>query len=73
MTFGWFRAEAIGALCSILLIWIVTGILCFMAVQRIISREYEIDAQIMVITAVIGVFVNIMSDMIQIFKLKKYL
>ncbi|PRD28489.1 UNVERIFIED_CONTAM: Slc30a2 [Trichonephila clavipes] len=59
MSFGWYRAEVIGALTSVLLIWVVTGILVYMAVQRIISKTYEIDAEIMLITAAIGVGVNI--------------
>ena len=63
LSFGWHRAEVIGALTSVVLIWIVTGILCYMAVQRIIAKNYEIEAQIMVITATIGVVVNLMSDM----------
>ena len=60
MSFGWHRAEVIGALTSVVLIWIITGILCYMAVQRIINKEYEIDAVIMVTTAAIGVVVNLM-------------
>ena len=60
MSFGWHRAEVIGALTSVLMIWVVTGILCYMAVQRIINQTYEIEANIMVITAIIGVVVNIM-------------
>ncbi|CAH0390623.1 unnamed protein product [Bemisia tabaci] len=31
MPFGWYRAEVIGALTSVLMIWIVTGILVYMA------------------------------------------
>ena len=64
MSFGWHRAEVIGALTSVLMIWVVTGILCFMAVERIINENYEIDAQIMVITATIGVIVNIMLEIV---------
>ena len=60
MSFGYFRAEVIGALTSVLLIWVVTGILVLIAVQRLISGEYKIDAPIMLITAGIGVLVNIM-------------
>ena len=54
MNFGWHRAEVIGATVSVLLIWVVTGILVYMAVQRIISKEYEVDATIMLITSGIG-------------------
>ena len=60
MNFGWHRAEVIGATVSVLLIWVVTGILVYMAVERIISKTYEVDATIMLITSGIGVGVNIM-------------
>lgn len=60
MSFGYYRSEVIGALTSVLLIWVVTGILVLMAVQRLVSGQYDIDAPIMLITAAIGVVVNIM-------------
>lgn len=60
MSFGWYRAEVIGALTSVLLIWVVTGVLVYLAVQRIIYEEYEINATIMLITSAIGVLVNLM-------------
>ncbi|XP_076358032.1 proton-coupled zinc antiporter SLC30A2-like [Tachypleus tridentatus] len=59
MSFGWYRAEVIGALTSVLLIWVVTGVLVYMAIQRIVMHHYEIDATIMLITASIGVVINI--------------
>lgn len=59
MSFGWYRAEVIGALSSVLLIWVVTGILCYIAVERIYT-DFEIESSIMLITASIGVVVNIM-------------
>lgn len=59
MLFGWHRAEVIGAITSVLLIWVVTGILVFMAVQRIINQSYEIEGEIMLITSGIGVIVNL--------------
>lgn len=59
MSFGWYRAEVIGAMTSVLLIWVVTAILVYMAVQRIVSKQYEINATIMLITAAVGVAVNI--------------
>ena len=34
MSFGWHRAEVVGAMVSVLLIWVVTGILVYMAVLR---------------------------------------
>ncbi|XP_076261736.1 solute carrier family 30 member 3 isoform X1 [Rhynchophorus ferrugineus] len=59
MSFGYYRAEVIGAMTSVLLIWVVTGILVYMAVQRIIYEDFEIDAIVMLITSGIGVIVNI--------------
>ncbi|XP_022708838.1 zinc transporter 2-like isoform X1 [Varroa jacobsoni] len=59
MSFGWHRAEVIGALTSVLLIWVVTGILVYLAVERIVKKEYEIDSLVMLISAGIGVIVNI--------------
>ena len=59
MNFGWHRAEVIGATISVLMIWVVTGILVYVAIQRIINGDYEIDATIMLITSGVGVGVNI--------------
>jgi cation diffusion facilitator family transporter len=58
--FGWHRAEVVGALTSVLMIWVITGILVYIAIQRLINKQYEIEATIMLITAGIGVLVNIM-------------
>ena len=54
------QLQVIGATISVLLIWVVTGILVYMAVLRIVSGEYELDATIMLITSAVGVGVNIM-------------
>ena len=59
LTFGWHRAEVLGAVVSVLMIWVVTGILVYMAVLRVISMEFEIDAKVMLITSGLGVLVNI--------------
>jgi Co/Zn/Cd efflux system component len=42
------------------MIWVITGILVYAAILRIISADYEIDATIMLITSGVGVGVNIM-------------
>lgn len=52
--------EVVGAFLSVFLIWVVTGILVYLAIDRIITQTYNIDAKIMAITAGIGVLVNIM-------------
>ncbi|XP_026275450.1 zinc transporter 2 isoform X2 [Frankliniella occidentalis] len=59
MNFGWYRAEVIGALTSVLLIWVVTGILVYMAILRIVNKDFEIDATVMLISSALGVVVNL--------------
>ena len=41
------------------MIWLLTAFLVFMAVQRIVNRDYEIDADAMLVTAGCGVAFNI--------------
>jgi Co/Zn/Cd efflux system component len=55
-----YRTEVVGAMTSVLLIWIVTAILVYIAIKRLISGEYEIESLIMIITASLGVLINIM-------------
>lgn len=41
------------------MIWVVTGILLYLAIMRMVHHDYEIQAEIMLITSGIGVLVNI--------------
>lgn len=59
MSFGWHRAEVLGALTSVLLIWVVTGILVYLAVERVITRDFEIESTSMLITSGVGLVVNL--------------
>lgn len=52
--------EALGAFISIFMIWIITGILVWMAIERIIRGSYDVNAPIMAITAAFGTVVNLM-------------
>lgn len=63
MLFGWHRAEVIGALTSVLTIWLVTGILVYVAALRIVSMDFTIDATVMLITSGIGVIVNVIMGL----------
>ena len=60
MSWGWHRAEVIGATVSVLMIWVVTGILVYAAILRVYSGDFEIDSTVMLITSGVGVVVNIM-------------
>ncbi|XP_058814553.1 proton-coupled zinc antiporter SLC30A2-like [Topomyia yanbarensis] len=59
LSFGWHRAEVIGALTSVLMIWVVTAILFYMAIMRTIERNFELDGKVMLITSGLGILVNI--------------
>ena len=55
-----FLPEILGALLSVLSIWVVTGVLVYLAVQRLISGDYEIKGDTMLITSGCAVAVNLM-------------
>lgn len=59
LSFGYWRAEVIGALASVVMIWFITAILIWIAIQRIINQSYEVDAKIMLITSGLAILVNV--------------
>lgn len=59
LSFGYWRAEVIGALASVVMIWFITAILIWLAVQRIINESCDVDAKIMLITSGLAILVNI--------------
>lgn len=60
MSFGYHRAEILGALASIMLIWGIIIYLFIEAIHRIVDPE-KINGEIMLITAVVGLVCNIIS------------
>lgn len=59
MSFGYHRAEVIGALASIVLIWALTILLLYEATIRVINKAMVTDPLIMLITAGFGLFCNL--------------
>ncbi|XP_060246551.1 proton-coupled zinc antiporter SLC30A8 isoform X1 [Meriones unguiculatus] len=59
LTFGWYRAEILGALLSVLCIWVVTGVLLYLACERLLYPDYQIQASIMIIVSGCAVAANI--------------
>ena len=55
-----FSPEVLGALTSVLLIWAMTGILCYLAILRMINEDFEIKSGIMVGYAATGVAMNVL-------------
>lgn len=58
MSYGYHRAEIIGALGSVILIWGLTLWLIWEAINRVIN-PVQVDGKIMMITASIGLMFNI--------------
>ncbi|MEQ2180516.1 hypothetical protein GOODEAATRI_001962 [Goodea atripinnis] len=58
-TFGLHRLEVVSAVLSVVLIYILTGILLYEAVQRTVHQDFNIDGDVMLITAAVGVAVNL--------------
>ncbi|XP_029948945.1 putative proton-coupled zinc antiporter SLC30A4 [Salarias fasciatus] len=58
-TFGLHRLEVASAVASVTLIYILTGILLYEAIQRTIHQDFDIDGDVMLITAAVGVAVNL--------------
>ncbi|XP_064594797.1 proton-coupled zinc antiporter SLC30A2-like [Liolophura sinensis] len=65
MSFGYHRAEVLGALFSVFFIWLVSGVLCYIAVERIIHEHYkDVKADEMLVTAGLGVVFNIVMGIV---------
>ncbi|EAL65581.1 hypothetical protein DDB_G0283629 [Dictyostelium discoideum AX4] len=64
MSFGFHRAEILGALVSVLMIWALTGVLVYEAIQRILYPPDAVDGKIMFIIASCGLFINIIDAII---------
>ncbi|KAI1231134.1 hypothetical protein IHE44_0008067 [Lamprotornis superbus] len=56
---GGLSAEILGALLSVLSIWVVTGVLVYLGAQRLLSGDYDIEGGVMLITSACSVAVNI--------------
>jgi cation diffusion facilitator family transporter len=58
-TFGYHRSEVFGALVSICIVWLLTLWLLYEAVERFIHPPTEFNAGIMLMTAFLGIIVNL--------------
>ena len=58
-TFGYYRAEIVGALSSVTLIWILTILLLSESIKRIFDNHHKIDSEVMVYSASFGLMFNI--------------
>ncbi|XP_004835859.1 zinc transporter 4 isoform X2 [Heterocephalus glaber] len=63
-TFGFHRLEVLSAMISVLLVYILMAFLLYEAVQRTLHMNYEINGDIMIITAAVGVAVNLIMGLL---------
>ncbi|XP_017866154.1 PREDICTED: zinc transporter 2 isoform X2 [Drosophila arizonae] len=59
MSFGYKRFEVVGALISILGIWLLTAMLVIVAIERIWSLQFELDVNVMMWISAIGIVINV--------------
>jgi solute carrier family 30 (zinc transporter), member 2 len=52
--------EILGALSSIFIIWILTGVFVYLAVLRVINQDFVIEPDTMMIVAALGIIINIL-------------
>jgi solute carrier family 30 (zinc transporter), member 2 len=64
-TYGYQRAEIIGAILSVLLLWLLTGIIIYQAVLRVLHPE-DVNGFYMFIIASFGLVVNVVMGVILI-------
>ncbi|CAF1194174.1 unnamed protein product [Rotaria magnacalcarata] len=64
LSFGYIRAEVLGALASVLTIWVATGILVYMAIKRCIDQRFTVQPIEMLVVASCGVIFNIVMFLI---------
>ena len=64
-SYGFHRAGIIGAITSIVVLWVVNGFLVYFGIQRIIHlSDYKVEGKIMFIVACAGLVVNIIMILI---------
>ncbi|XP_062987395.1 proton-coupled zinc antiporter SLC30A8 [Elgaria multicarinata webbii] len=63
LTYGWHRAEILGAFLSMIVIWVVTGVLTYLAILRLLHPHYEIEATVMLITSGCAILANIILSL----------
>ncbi|NXX41243.1 ZNT8 protein, partial [Tricholaema leucomelas] len=56
--------EILGALVSVMIIWMVTGVLAYLSSMRLLHPNYNIDATVMLITSACAVLANILLSLI---------
>ncbi|XP_039748859.1 zinc transporter 2-like isoform X2 [Pararge aegeria] len=64
MSYGYRRAEVLGAMTSVLLIWALTGIFVYVAATRIRTGDYDIHPDMMMLVSGCGVAFNVVLALV---------
>ncbi|PIO64461.1 cation diffusion facilitator family transporter [Teladorsagia circumcincta] len=64
LSWGYDRAEVLGAMISVIILWVLTTVLVLLAVERIVNNKLSVDADVMLITACVGVGFNIIMGIV---------
>ncbi|XP_060527490.1 proton-coupled zinc antiporter SLC30A2-like isoform X1 [Cylas formicarius] len=64
MTFGYHRAEVVGAFLSTMTIWLLAAVFLVLALRRLYKEEYDIQADTMILVATLGLIVNMVMGAI---------
>nr|XP_020645250.1 zinc transporter 8 [Pogona vitticeps] len=62
LTYGWQRAEILGAFLSVIFIWLVTAVLTYLSILRLLHPDYKIEGTVMLITSGCAVIANIIKQ-----------
>lgn len=62
-SFGYYRLEVLGALVSVQLIWLISGVLIYEAIDRILSQKTKVDGFLMFAIAAFGFTLNLFMVM----------
>lgn len=62
-SFGFHRLEVLGALASVQLIWLISGVLVYEAVHRILHKAERVNGKLMFLIAAFGFLINFVMFM----------
>ncbi|RWS31842.1 zinc transporter 2-like protein [Leptotrombidium deliense] len=63
-SYGYARMEILGAMASTLIIWMLTAVLVYVAIERVRTMNFEINSFYMIIVSLLGLIVNVLMAVI---------
>ena len=63
-TFGLLRAEALGALFTVMIIWLASGVLLVLAIHRLQNGDFQVEPDPMIAVAITAVIFNIVLGLL---------